>query len=404
MELCPVMCRALLHLIPRVLPYLFDMSRLFDPALYAEARLPLEDASSLPPAVYRDPEFYQREIDMVFMKKWNFIGHEGRLSEPGSYFSIDIAGVPIIVSRGEDGQVRAFANSCRHRGARLVNGEGKTRAFVCPYHSWSFTCSGQLRAAPGMEGANCFDKKDHGLVPVRLEQLGPFMWVNFNPDAPPLADQLGDLPSKIESHGLDELVLTRRVEYKVGCNWKVYVENFMDYYHTPTVHKNSLARGSLSVYHRKPVELEECDGDYLVLYAQHEGTAGLLPGSEGFPYWPGLQGRCREGSTFVYSATSALFGFTKDCVWYVKLNPTGPESIDLTVGSCFHRSTVERPDFEEMVQAYYRRWDVAVAEDNEIVEQQQAGLRSPLAQPGRVSPLEAVSYAFRQRLLGWLEL
>ncbi|KDD56122.1 ring hydroxylating alpha subunit, catalytic domain protein [Bordetella bronchiseptica OSU553] len=381
-----------------------NQNPLFDAALYAGARRPLEEATSLPPQAYHDPAFYQREIDRIFMKRWNFIGHEGRLAAPGAYFAMDFAGVPIIVSRGEDGQVRAFANSCRHRGVRLVNGEGQGRAFVCPYHGWSYAGNGELRAAPGMEGTHCFDRKDNGLLPVRLEKLGPFMWVNFDPDAAPLASQLGDLPSKIESHGLDELVLTRRAEYQVKCNWKVYVENFMDYYHTPTVHRNSLARGSLSVYHRKPVALEQCDGDYLVLYAQHEGTAGLLPGKEGFAHWPGLQGRCREGSTFVHTATSALFGFTKDCVWYVKLNPTGPESIDLTVGSCFHRSTVARPDFDEKVQAYYDRWDVAVAEDNEIVEQQQLGVRSPLARPGRVSPLEAVSYAFRQRLLDALAL
>ncbi|MGE3863861.1 MAG: aromatic ring-hydroxylating dioxygenase subunit alpha [Burkholderiaceae bacterium] len=377
---------------------------LFDAALYAPARKPLPEASSLPPRAYHDPEFYRREIDRIFLKQWNFIGHEGRLAAAGSYFTIDFAGVPVIVSRGADGVVRAFANTCSHRGVRLVDGEGTARSFTCPYHSWTFTSSGELRAAPGMDGTCDFDKADNGLTPVRLEQMGPFMWVNFDPHAAPLAQQLGDLPDKIASHGLDELVLTRRVEYKVQCNWKVYVENFMDYYHTPTVHRDTLARGSLSVYHRKPVELEACDGRYLVLYAQHEGTAGLLPGVEGFPSWPGLQGRCKEGSTFVHAASSALFGFTKDCVWYVKLNPTGPESIDLTVGSCFHRSTVARPDFEQKVQAYYERWDVAVAEDNLIVERQQRGIRSPLARPGRVSPLEAVSYAFRQRLLDALEL
>jgi phenylpropionate dioxygenase-like ring-hydroxylating dioxygenase large terminal subunit len=178
----------------------------------------------------------------------------------------------------------------------------------------------------------------------------------------------------------------------------------MDYYHTPTVHKNTLARGSLSVYHRKPVELTPCDGNYLELYAAHDGTAGLLPGAVGFPHWPGLQGRCREGSTFAYTPNCGLFGFTKDCVWYVQINPTGPESIRLTVGSCFHRATVERADFDEVVQRYYERWNVAVAEDNEITELQQRGVRSPLAKAGRVSPLEAVSYAFRVKLLDQLGL
>ncbi len=380
------------------------MSALFAPEAFAAARKPLPDASTLPPAAYHDPAFYQREIEMLFMKEWNFIGHEGRLPTPGSYFTIDYAGVPVVVTRDADGAVHAFANSCRHRGLRLVSGEGKTRSFVCPYHSWSYDLNGDLRATPGMEGVNCFEKSENGLVPVRLEKMGPFMWINFDPGARPLAEHLGDLPSKVASHGIDELVLTRRVEYDVKCNWKVYVENFMDYYHTPTVHRKTLARGSLSVYHRKPVELAACDGRYLELHAAHEGTAGLLPGVEGFPHWPGLEGRNKEGSTFFFTSTCGLFGFTKDCVWYVEIVPTGPESIRLAVGSCFHRETVARPDFEEVVQRYYDRWNVAVAEDNEINELQQQGVRSPLCKPGRVSPLEAVSYAFRLQLLDQLGL
>src|SRR3546814_12197550 len=120
----------------------------------------------------------------------------------------------------------------------------------------------------------------------------------------------------------------------------------MDYYHTPTVHRNSLARGAVSAYHRKPVELEDCNGKYLVLYGKHEGTAGLLPGSIGFPHLPNLDARAQEGSSFVHVSPNVLFGFTTDCVWYVQLNPTNAESIDLTVGSCFHTSAVESPDFD----------------------------------------------------------
>ena len=248
------------------------MPDLFAPEAYAAARRPLLDASTLPPAAYHDPAFYQREIDKLFMKEWNFIGHEGQVPKPGSYFTIDFAGVPVIVARSADGAVQAFANACRHRGLRLVSGEGEARNFVCPYHSWCYELNGSLRGMPGMENVNHFDKADNGLLPVRLEKMGPFMWINFDAEAPSLADHLGDLPGKVASQGLDELVLTRRVEYDVRCNWKVYVENFMDYYHTPTVHRDTLARGSLSVYHRKPVELVACHGNYLELPAAHEGT------------------------------------------------------------------------------------------------------------------------------------
>src|SRR3546814_8499140 len=123
---------------------------------------------------------------MIFQKEWIFVGHAARLCEPGSYFTVDLVTVPIIVCKGQDGVLRAFANSCRHRGTRLVNGEGKARNFICPYHAWTYETTGTLRGAPGMDGVNCFEKAEDSLTPVRLETLGPFMWVNFDAGAPSL--------------------------------------------------------------------------------------------------------------------------------------------------------------------------------------------------------------------------
>src|SRR3546814_18264955 len=100
---------------------------------------------------------------MIFQKEWIFVGHAARLCEPGSYFTVDLVTVPIIVCKGQDGVLRAFANSCRHRGTRLVNGEGKARNFICPYHAWTYETTGTLRGAPGMDGVNCFEKAENSL-------------------------------------------------------------------------------------------------------------------------------------------------------------------------------------------------------------------------------------------------
>jgi choline monooxygenase len=373
---------------------------IFDPATRAAVRRPLEAASTLPPMAYSSRAAWELEIARIFRKGWQFVGHQDRIASPGSFAAFDYAGVCLVLVRGEDGRPRAFANSCRHRGTEILSGDGSCRSIVCPYHGWSYGLDGRLLSAPGMQQARDFRLEDNGLVELKLERMGGLMWVSLEPEPPPFGTYLGDLPLKLAPYGLDDLVLARRTKHDVACNWKVYVENFMDYYHTPIVHRATLARGNLSVYHRDLPTLDRGDGDYLILYARHQGSAALLPGAEGFPPMPTLEGRAAEGSTFVCAFPCGLIGLTRDCVWYVEIHPTGAESCRIAVGSCFPRATTERPDFAEKVAAYYRRWDLTVEEDNRINEAQQRGVRSPLARAGRVSPMEAVSHAFRNR---WLD-
>jgi phenylpropionate dioxygenase-like ring-hydroxylating dioxygenase large terminal subunit len=376
-----------------------DFWSLFDADSLAAVRRPVEDASTLPPRAYWDPKVFELEIARIFRKGWQFVGHQDRIPLPGSFAAFDFAGVPILLVHDSDGRRRAFANSCRHRGAELVSGEGSCRTIVCPYHGWTYGLDGQLVSAPGMQRVRGFRLEENGLPELPMAQIGTLMWVSFDPEAPPFNSYADELPQTLAAYGLDDLVLSRRTEYDVGCNWKVYVENFMDYYHTPIVHRETLARGNLSAYHRDLPRVERGPGDCLVLYARHQGSAALLPGAEGFPPLPSLRGLAAEGSTFLCTFPCGLIGLTKDCVWYVEVHPTGPERVRIAVGACFPRATAERPDFREKSPAYYRRWDVTVEEDNRINEAQQRGVRSPLARAGRVSPLEAASHAFRNRVL-----
>jgi hypothetical protein len=131
----------------------------------------------------------------------------------------------------------------------------------------------------------------------------------------------------------------------------------------------------------------------------------VLPGvPDGFPPLPRLSDRAREGSSFICVEPSGLLALTKDCVWFLEIHPTGPESIRLAVGTCFDPDVAGRADFADRAVPYYERWDRTVDEDNRINEIQQAGVRSPFARAGRVSPFEALTHAFRNRLLDKLAL
>src|SRR6185437_12074670 len=137
---------------------------LFDPSRYAGVRRPLLEAQTMPVDCYTSPEFYQREIEQIFMKCWNCIGREDFIKKPGDYYTQSLVGMSLIIMRGNDNKIRAFVNSCRHRGAKLLEGDGHCAAVACPYHGWVYNTDGSLRAFNAMEEAKNLEPKDYGLV------------------------------------------------------------------------------------------------------------------------------------------------------------------------------------------------------------------------------------------------
>jgi len=367
---------------------------IFDPAHYAEVRKPLAEASTLPPWAYTSEAFYRREVETIWLKEWNFFGRADRIPNPGDYFAVDFVGVPLLVIRGKDGQVRAFSNSCRHRGAAMLRGDGNCNAIRCPYHSWAYDYEGQLIVAPEMEQTADFRMEDFPLLPLKLELWEGFIFINLDPNAIPLKDYLVDLPEVLKSYRYDNMVCVRRKEYILECNWKIYVENAMEAYHVPTVHRSTLSRqkGQFPT-------VEPAQGQWMALHKEHEGTRALLPGDTGFPRIPTLEGKAARGSYYPLIFPSTMYGSTVDCMWWLELQPLSASRTKLIVGSCFPKDVTERPDFEEVVQRYYKRWDISIPEDNDISALQQIGLSSPLCKPGRLSHAEPLVHVFNNWVL-----
>ena len=213
---------------------------IFDPALYAEVRKPFLEARHLPRWCYLSEEFYQRELERIFLRTWLFIDRLDAIPECGDYITVDTVAGPVIVLRDQGGVVRALANTCRHRGSRVLNGRGNCRSIVCPYHSWTYDLDGTLLRALGMEKSVGFEHARLGLKPIRLETWGGFMFINFDANSESLLDYLGDLTLRYASYKFEDMVCTRRTEYTVECNWKLLLENAHEDYHTATVHKGSL--------------------------------------------------------------------------------------------------------------------------------------------------------------------
>jgi choline monooxygenase len=204
------------------------------PDFHFEADISL--AATIPTSWYRDPAVLGREHDRVFARTWQLVGHADQVRLPGDYFTCTVADEPLVVCRGEDGVVRAFSAVCRHRGGPVAQGVGHRKSLQCAYHGWTYALDGRLLTTPEFEGVQRFDKSEVCLPRFRAETWGPFLFVNLDPAAPPLAEVLGSLPDETRRLPLEHMSLYKRVDYEVACNWKVYVDNFLEGYHIPMVH------------------------------------------------------------------------------------------------------------------------------------------------------------------------
>jgi len=264
----------------------------------------------------------------------------------GDYLALEFAGVPLLIVRDKDDVVRAFANSCRHRGSALLDeGTGNCRSLICPYHSWTYNLDGTLAGAPEMHKTEDFDRSKNGLIPIRLETWGGFMFVCFDQTAPPLSTWLGGLPEKLACYRPEDMVLTRRRVYDMDCNWKLFVENAKESYHIATVHKATINK--YASVRAAGYWVEEPTGEYVVTFAQHENSMALLAGDAGFPTIESLAGRREANGTYaplLYPST--YLAYTIDCAWYLELHPLGPNRTRLVHGALFPKSRTERADFE----------------------------------------------------------
>jgi len=187
--------------------------------------------SSLPWSWYFDPEILRLEQDAIFRRSWQYVGHLGQVAEPGSFFAGRAGDVPVVVTRAADGELRAFLNVCRHRGSVIVEGEGKRGTLQCPYHAWTYGLDGSLRAAPRSD--ETAPREELGLVPLRVAEWGPFVFVNPELDGPSLEETLGELWSALP---VDGLAFHHRAEYTLESNWKVACENYLECYHCAVAH------------------------------------------------------------------------------------------------------------------------------------------------------------------------
>ena len=220
----------------------------------------LECAKTLPSRFYTDPAVLALEKERIFRRTWQLVGtlHQPcgevngvrrTIADPESYFTFDLAGEPIVVVRDAAGTLRAFSNVCRHRAGPIAEGAGCRKVLNCAYHGWTYTLDGRLIGTPEVDGVELFDRSTMGMVPLRCETWEQFIFVNFAADGPSLSEYLGNIPELAREFSFTGLGLAERRDYIVNCNWKVYVDNYLEGYHIPIVHPGLMKEIDYPRYH-----------------------------------------------------------------------------------------------------------------------------------------------------------
>jgi phenylpropionate dioxygenase-like ring-hydroxylating dioxygenase large terminal subunit len=344
----------------------------------------IADGRTIPFDWYADPAVLRLERERIFGRTWQYVGRAEQVAEPGAYFTCDLGGIPIVVVRGKDAELRAFLNVCRHRGSLVCEGEGRRETLQCPYHAWTYGLDGSLRAAPRTDREAGFDKSELGLVPACAETWGPFVFVNPDGEAAPLAETLGELPELVAAAGLDldSLRFLERAHSHYEANWKVCCENFLECYHCQVAHPGFSKVVDVSV-------------DAYVLEASRWFSTQLGPVRE---TWSGdfdPRGPVERGQFhFLWPnlTINVMPGFPNLSIGPVV--PTGPETtarfLDYFVG----------PGVDETWLAEMLAFDGQVgAEDTVLVERAQKGLRSGALEHGRLLPESERLIAHFQGLL-----
>ena len=215
--------------------------------LHLEVNEQIECAQTLASKFYTDPTVSDVEKARIFLRTWQLVGTlshncgelngvKRTIADPESFFTADVGGEPVIVVRDKQGVLRAFSNVCRHRAGPIALGSGCKNVLRCQYHGWTYTLDGRLIGTPDVEGVEFFDRSAMGMVPLRVDTWEQFIFVNFDVNAEPLAAVLGEIPAQARGFQFAGLQFAERRDYVINCNWKVYVDNYLEGYHIPIAH------------------------------------------------------------------------------------------------------------------------------------------------------------------------
>src|SRR5436190_22236518 len=348
----------------------------------------------LPAAWYYDPAHYARELEAFWYRQWIAVARAEELAAPGDWRVVRIGTQSIVVLRTDQGELRAFHNTCRHRGSVLCTeemGNFARRRIVCPYHAWTYDLQGALIATPRRMETLDFDLRDFPLLEVRAGTWGGFVFVNLAPDAAPLEQALGELPTRFARYGFERLRIGKRIVAEVKANWKLLAENFSECFHCPPVHPE-LCR--VVTAYREAGAWGLRGAESAAQYAPGAATL-TLDGTARLPPIATLGDDERRELYVPAMLPPALFlNVQPDYVNAHLMVPTGPESVRIVYDWLFEPERL--PLAQDDLAHYVALWDITNRQDARNCEWQQQGVHSRAFAHGYYVPQEFDCHRFAQ--------
>jgi Rieske 2Fe-2S family protein len=364
-----------------------------------------ELTEGLPAETYFDPRHYERELRRIWHRNWIYVCRSAELSARRAFRTFELGDQKILLVRDDDGSLKGFHNTCRHRGALLcreTDGILKSPAIVCPYHAWAYNLNGDLLRTSSKAHAEGFDVADYPLYKVRVHEWSGFIFVALSED-PPAFDRVFDTPlNRLDAWPLKDLVLAHTLEKTLNSNWKIFWENYNECLHCPGVHPrlSSLVpiygRGLLEERDDPRWSDHQAEADPKYKGGLREGAAtwsndGRVTGNE----FPGLSAEDRKlGAVYITGLPSMFIVGHVDYVRVVRLLPLGPERTQLRVEYLFSPDTLARPDFDMRNVVDFT--NLVMTEDADVCELNQQGLHAGPHVRGVVMPEEYVIRQFHE--------
>ena len=337
-----------------------------------DSAAPIEDAWTPPSSWYVDPKFHELERRAVFARSWQPVARVADLAQTGDYASGVVAGEPWVVVRGEDGELRAFANTCRHKGREVVQGCGRSEQLVCGYHAWTYDLCGALRSAPRMAGIRGFERGAMSLPPIAIEIWGPWVFVNFDADAAPLAGQVTELDRRLTATDWGRLRYVHGATWDIASNWKVVVDNYLDGgYHIPHMHPTLDAQIDMSTYRTEVFER------YSI-----QSTGASSVNDERIEYAAG--DRIGGGAIYAWLHPNFMLNRYGGCLDTNLVLPVGPDRCRVIYEFFFEET--EGAQATQFIEQSVAQAAVTQREDIAICESVQVGLQSGSYDRGRYAP------------------
>ena len=359
--------------------------------------IPIDGATTLPREYYVSPEIFAEEISKIFWARWLCVGRAAEIAAPGDYVLRQLGDASVIILRDQDGRIRAFHNTCRHRGTRLCEAETGNlgERIVCPYHAWTYSLDGRLVGAPSTAGIEGFDRSNYPLRDIAVAEWEGFVFTNLTTRPEPFAEAFAPLLNRFGRFHLATLESARRIDYDVQANWKLLFQNYSECYHCSPVHP-ALVKLSPATSGENDLFEGPFLGGFMVMN-EHAGSMTMSGRACGIPVSDDLDADDLRRVYYYSIFPNMLLSLHPDYVMFHTMWPDGPRRTRITCEWLFNPDTLtdDSCDPDDGV----RFWDMTNRQDWHICEQSQLGVASPAYTPGPYSPRESLSVAFDREVL-----